>query len=155
MTREQLNLVLRLKEIKDPQSMSMLLQFLSLLQTKDQGGPGSGLLGLPQFLSFLGKSQEDNMPSSARSSVPPSPRPPSSTLPRPANRRKSSIGKIGPPTSFWTTKAKIYFYSLVDNFEGVNGHATRHPEENVGLRCTAPVVSHAQLGLDPVLGRGG
>ncbi len=90
MTREQLSLVLRMKEIKDPQSISMLLQFLSLLQTKDSGG-GSGLLGLPQFLSFLNKSQEDGMPSSARSSVPPSPRT-SSTLPRPSNRRKSSIG---------------------------------------------------------------
>ena len=59
MNKDQLSMLLRLKEIKDPASMEMLGQFLTLLQSGSKEAGGSGLMGLPQFLTFLNKSQED------------------------------------------------------------------------------------------------
>ena len=59
MNKDQLSMLLRLKEIKDPASMDMLGQFLTLLQSGSKEAGGSGLMGLPQFLTFLNKSNED------------------------------------------------------------------------------------------------
>lgn len=101
MTREQLELVLKMKDLKDPQSIDMLVQFLTLLHnggSKDSSG--KGLVGLPQFLSFLNKSQEDSGPPSSQRMSMSSPRVASSTrgstLPRPSvsgsiRNRKASI----------------------------------------------------------------
>ena len=75
------------KEIKDPESLEMLTQFLSLLKSgKDR--PASGMMGLPQFLTFLNKSQnEPDSSGQTRTSISAknSPRTQSrSTLPRPS-----------------------------------------------------------------------
>ena len=61
MSKEQLSLLLRLKDIKDPASLNMLDQFLTLLQSGSKEAGGTGLMGLPQFLTFLNKSQEDKV----------------------------------------------------------------------------------------------
>jgi hypothetical protein len=59
MPREQLDLVEKMRQIQDPKSIEMLTQFVTLLQNGRPGDRSSGLLGLPQFLSFLNKTQED------------------------------------------------------------------------------------------------
>ena len=54
MSKEQLEIVGRLREVKDPESLHMLGQFLALLKsngTKDHRS--SGFMGLNQFLTFL------------------------------------------------------------------------------------------------------
>lgn len=48
MNRDQLDMVLKIKEVRDPQRMDMLVQFMSILSSKDSGNSS-----LPQFLSFL------------------------------------------------------------------------------------------------------
>jgi len=110
MPREQLELVDKMRQIQDPKSVEMLAQFVTLVQNGRAGDRSSGLMGLPQFLTFLNKSQEeagggaaaDSGPSrraSSRISSITSPRIPTgpkisgstaaSTLPRPT--RKSSV----------------------------------------------------------------
>ena len=108
MPREQLELVDKMRQIQDPKSVEMLSQFVALVQNGRAGDRSSGLMGLPQFLSFLNKSQEEagtvtdsgtGRRASSRMSSITSPRIPAgpkisgstaaSTLPRPT--RKSSV----------------------------------------------------------------
>ena len=49
MPLSKINLVYKLKELKDPQSVEMMVQFLQLLTS----GRNSSNMGLPQFLTFL------------------------------------------------------------------------------------------------------
>ena len=73
MTKNQLDMVQKMKEVKDGQNMEMLDQFLTLLASKD-AGLGSGL---PQFLSFLGQNKSEEK------------RPKNSTIPRPSTATNS------------------------------------------------------------------
>lgn len=97
MSKSQLEMVTKIKDIKEGQNMDMLIQFMSLLSSKD-AGMGSGL---PQFLSFLNtKTQEEKSnPLSrggARNSVTASTAAASTAIPRPSitgsiRSRKASI----------------------------------------------------------------
>ena len=53
MPLSKINLVYKLKELKDPQSVEMMVQFLQLLTS----GRNSSNMGLPQFLTFLNSSK--------------------------------------------------------------------------------------------------
>ena len=106
MPKEQLDLVEKIRHIQDPKSVEMLEQFVALIQNGRPGDRTSALLGLPQFLTFLNKSQEETSANptdsgrraSSRMSSITSPRIPAktsvsavSTLPRPTTQRKSSV----------------------------------------------------------------
>ena len=52
MSKDQLDLVFKLKELKDQQSIDMLLQFMQVLRN-GRNSSNSSFVGLPQFLSFL------------------------------------------------------------------------------------------------------
>ena len=95
MNRDQLDMILKIKEVRDPQRMDMLVQFMSLLSSKESGNSGN-LVGLPQFLSFLNTSQEvDGRPNNTRRSVVQKNSSTGSTIPRPSTgsirSRKASI----------------------------------------------------------------
>ena len=96
MSSTQLDMVIKIKEIRNSQNMDMLSQFLSLLSSKDSG-LGSGL---PQFLSYLNKAQDDmrvkNSGNGAKNSVIMSTSTASTAIPRPSmagsiRSRKASI----------------------------------------------------------------
>ena len=98
MTRDQLELLYKLREVKEPESVHMLGQFLSLLKSGKDRPASAGMMGLPQFLNFLNKSSlEDGgvtggmARSGSRMSNLASPKanPRSSTLPRPSSSRHS------------------------------------------------------------------
>ena len=104
--KEQLDLVEKIRHIQDPKSVEMLAQFVALIQNGRPGDRTSGLLGLPQFLTFLNKTQEETAANqtdsgrraSSRMSSITSPRiatktsvSAASTLPRPTTQRKSSV----------------------------------------------------------------
>ena len=91
MNRGQLQIVDKIKDIKEGQNMDMLIQFMALLTSKD-AGVGSGL---PQFLTFQNKSAEDGRPGSKMRSVS-SASTASTAIPRPSiagsiRSRKASI----------------------------------------------------------------
>ena len=88
MNRDQLDMILKIKEVRDPQRMDMLVQFMTLLSTRESGN-SSNLVGLPQFLSFLNNSQ-DTVDKSRRTSIQ------KNSIPRPTTTgsirsRKASI----------------------------------------------------------------
>lgn len=60
MPREQLDLVDKMRQIQDQKNVEMLSQFVTLLLNGRAGDRTSGLMGLPQFLTFLNKSQGQN-----------------------------------------------------------------------------------------------
>ena len=64
MPLSKINLVYKLKELKDPQSEDMVVQFLHLLTS--QGRNSTSNMGLQQFLSFLNSKpqQQDQVDSS-------------------------------------------------------------------------------------------
>ena len=57
MPREQLDLVDKMRQIQDQKNVEMLSQFVTLRLNGRAGDRTSGLMGLPQFLTFLNKSQ--------------------------------------------------------------------------------------------------
>ncbi len=83
MSRDQIKLVHKIRELGDPENVDMLQQFLTLL--KEGRGSGAGLMGLPQFLNFLNKD--------SKSSSSPRAAPRSSTLPRPTGGPPSVAGR--------------------------------------------------------------
>lgn len=88
MTKDQLQIVHKIKAIKDESKMDMLSQFLTLI--KDSSPASGGLMGLPQFLTFLNKSQQEEKPKKASMAS-------GGAIPRPSiagSIRKTSIASM-------------------------------------------------------------
>ena len=91
LTKDQLRLVGKIREVKDDDGIQMLNEFMTFVKSgKDRT---SGMMGLPQFLSFLNKSGEEP-DASGRNRSPRGPNSIRSTaLPRPTSGRPSSARK--------------------------------------------------------------
>ena len=91
MSRDQIGLVHRVREVKDPESVDMLQQFLGLLSGGNRGS--ANMMGLNQFLSFLNKDNggDNNSPKAAPRNTTNLPRPSPSTAGKSISSRKPSI----------------------------------------------------------------
>ena len=133
MSKDQLSLVYRLREVKEPESVEMLKQFLGLLKSGRNSGNSAGFMGLPQFLNFLNKSNEEGNGgvgssvnrSSSRMSIT-SPKVPtrSSTLPRPTSGRASVVGGNRKPSFSSQTYSAVSSRSTTPDTPQKNGEYT-------------------------------
>ena len=90
MSKDQIGLVHKVREVKDPESVDMLEQFLGLLGGGNRGS--ANMMGLNQFLSFLNKDDNsNNSPRAAPRNSTNLPRPSPSTAGKSISSRKPSI----------------------------------------------------------------
>ena len=92
MSRDQIGMVHRVREVKDPESVDMLRQFLGLLGGGNNRG-SANMMGLNQFLSFLNKDNGNGAesPKAAPRNSTHLPRPSPSTAGKSVSSRKPSI----------------------------------------------------------------